>query len=152
MEFGRMLIASDPTGGVFGVWQAKQHSGFQLANETGADTWNELLTRDPEAAREFYAAVFGYTYSPFGDDYSMFEVDGTTAGGIGAVPAAAPAEVPAHWRTYFAVADADAAAAKVVELGGSIVRPPEDMPYGRHADVQDPQGAYFAIIKPASPE
>lgn len=149
MEFGRMLVASDPTGAVFGVWQANQHTGFQLANDTGAVVWNELLTRDVQAAKDFYSAVFGYTYAPFGDDYSMFEVDGNTAGGIGSMPDGAPAEAPAHWRTYFAVEDADATVARVVELGGSVVRPPQDMPYGRHADVADAQGAYFAVIKPA---
>ena len=50
---------------------------------------------------------------------------------------------------YFAVDDADAAVEKVTELGGSVLRPPMDMPYGRHADVADPQGAMFALIKPA---
>ncbi len=36
------------------------------------------------------------------------------------------------------------------ELGGSVLRPPMDMPYGRHADVADPQGAAFSVIKPPS--
>lgn len=152
MEFGRMLVAADPTGGVFGVWEARLHNGFQLANETGSVVWNEMLTRDPEAAKAFYTDVFGYTYTPFGDGYWTFEVDGNTAGGIGALPEAVPAEVPAHWRTYFAVDDADATVAQVTAQGGSVVRAPQDMPYGRHADVTDPQGAHFSIIKPATPE
>jgi predicted enzyme related to lactoylglutathione lyase len=154
-EFGRMAIAQVPGGGVFGYWQARSHTGFQIANETGADVWNEFLTRDYEGAKNFYAKVFGYTYTEMGEgdmQYSLVEVDGNTVGGLGALPDQVPAHVPPHWRTYFAVDDTDAAAAKVTELGGSIQRPPEDMPYGRHADVSDPQGAWFSIIKPASPE
>jgi len=56
-----------------------------------------------------------------------------------------PAEVPSHWAVYFSVADVDAALAKVVELGGSIVRPAEDTPFGRIADVTDPTGAMFKL-------
>jgi predicted enzyme related to lactoylglutathione lyase len=87
-----------------------------------------------------------------GDEYATCEVDGTTVGGIGALPASVPDDVPPHWRNYFAVDDADGAVAKVAELGGGFVRPPADMPYGRHADVVDPAGALFCLIKPATPE
>jgi hypothetical protein len=152
-DFGRMAVGQVPGGGAFGYWQGRSHTGFQIANETGADTWNEFLTRDYEGAKEFYATVFGYTYTEIGDggfQYATIEVDGNTVGGIGALPEQVPAEVPPHWRTYFAVDDADAAAEHVVKLGGAVQRPPMDMPYGRHADVSDPQGAFFSIIKPAS--
>jgi hypothetical protein len=152
MDLGRMAVITDPTGGTFGIWQAGLHTGTQLVNETGASVWNELLTRDYDAAREFYAAVFSYTYTEIGDggfQYSTAEVDGRTVGGIGGMPPGAPAEVPPHWRVYFAVDDADDAVDRAVKLGGSIIRPPEDMAYGRHADLADPQGAPFCVIKPA---
>ncbi len=154
-EFGRMAVAQAPGGGAFGYWQAGSHTGFQIANEPGADVWNEFMGRDYQGSKDFYSQVFGYTYTELGDDgfdYATIEVDGNTVGGIGTLPAEVPAGVPPHWRVYFAVDDADAAVAKVVELGGSVQRPPMDMPYGRHADVADPQGAMFSIIKPASPE
>jgi predicted enzyme related to lactoylglutathione lyase len=51
-----------------------------------------------------------------------------------------------QWSVYFAVADADAAVAKTVELGGSVVMPPEDTPYGRLAVVADPNGAVFKFV------
>jgi len=60
-----------------------------------------------------------------------------------------PAEVPAHWNTYFAVADTDAAVAKVEELGGSVVMPAMDSPYGRFAMARDPQGGAFTVITSA---
>ena len=59
-DSGRMTIAQDPTGAVFGVWQAKEHIGAQLANEHGTLLWNQCHTPDPARASEFYVAVFGY--------------------------------------------------------------------------------------------
>lgn len=153
-DFGRMAVAQDSTGGTFGLWQAGTHIGMAVANESNAVTWNELMTRDYSRARDFYATVFGYTYTVISEgdfDYATFEVAGNTAGGIGSLPADVPAQVPPHWRTYFAVDDADAAIAKAVSLGATVVRPAADMPYGRHGDLADPQGAMFSVIKPTTP-
>jgi hypothetical protein len=86
-----------------------------------------------------------------GFSYSTIEVDGATVGGIGGLPAEVPAEVPAHWRVYFAVDDADDAVNEAVRLGASVLSPAADMPYGRHADLADAQGAAFSVIKPGSP-
>ena len=47
--------------------------------------------------------------------------------------------------TYFAVADADDAVARASDLGGTVVRPPWDSPYGRMAVLADDQGAVFAV-------
>jgi uncharacterized protein len=38
LDAGRMAFASDPTGGVFGVWQAGRHKGAQLVNDPGRGT------------------------------------------------------------------------------------------------------------------
>lgn len=153
LDLGRMAFLQLPGGGVFGIWQAGNHLGAGRANEPNTLTWNEFMTRDYAGAKDFYAAVFGYTYTEIGGDdfqYATIEVDGHTVGGIGALPAEVPRHVPPHWRVYFAVDDCDAAVARVGELGGSVLRPPADMPYGRHADVADPQGAMFSLIKPAA--
>jgi uncharacterized protein len=152
LDAGTMAVVQDPTGGVFGLWQAGRHFGAAVANEPNTLTWNELVTRDYQVAKDFYAAVFGYTYTEIGDEnfqYCTIEVEGNTVGGLGGLPAEVPAEVPAHWRLYFAVDDADAAISKAVELGGSVLRPAEDMPYGRWGDVADAQGATFSLLKPA---
>jgi hypothetical protein len=154
MEFGRMAFAQVPGGGVFGYWQSGVHTGVDVANEPNTLTWNEFMTRDYDAAKKFYADVFGFTYTEMGDggfQYATIEVGGNTVGGIGVLPHSVPAHLPPHWRAYFAVDDADAAAAKVTSLGGSILRPAEDTPYGRQVDVADPQGAMFSIIKSTPP-
>ena len=57
-----------------------------------------------------------------------------------------PAEVPPNWLVYFAVTDADAALARITELGGALMMGPMDIEPGRFAVVADPTGAVFAVI------
>jgi predicted enzyme related to lactoylglutathione lyase len=149
MDLGRMALAADPGGAVFGLWQAGQHTGVQLANEPGSLTWNENLSRDFDGNKEFYQAVFGYEYGDIGAPgfrYATLKTGGTEVGGIGELDSGLPAEVAAHWSVYFAVTDTDVAVTMVTELGGSAVRPPWDSPYGRIAIVADPEGAAFSLI------
>jgi hypothetical protein len=48
---------------------------------------------------------------------------------------------------YFAVADTDATASLAQELGGSVTVPPTDIPPGRFALLNDPQGGFFSVIR-----
>lgn len=153
MDVGRMTIATDPDGAVFGVWQAAKHTGMQLANEPGAVCWNENMSRNFDANKAFYQAVFGYEYddmSSEGFSYATFRTAGDALGGIGALGEPAPAEVPAHWMTYFMVADTDDALTTATSLGGHVMRPAWDTPYGRMAIASDDQGAVFALMGMAS--
>jgi uncharacterized protein len=59
-DAGRMAVLSDPSGAVLCVWEAREHRGAQLVNEAGTWNWSDLNTRDPEGAKAFYAAVFGW--------------------------------------------------------------------------------------------
>jgi len=152
MDSGRMALAADTTGAVFGLWEGRATSGIGLANETGALTWNEHMSRDFDGSKAFYQAVFGYGYQDMSSDgfkYATLMLDGQIVGGIGEYPAEIPAEVPAAWATYFAVTDTDAAVATVTELGGSVVQSPKDSPYGRVAVVADNHGAVFSLITPS---
>ena len=149
MDQGRMAIAADPAGATFGLWQARAHTGVQLANEPGSLSWNENLSRDLDRNKSFYHEVFGYEYGDIGDAgfrYSTLKIDGTEVGGIGELDSGFPAEVPAHWSVYFAVEDTDAAVASVDALGGATLRPAWDTPYGRMAMVADNHGASFSLI------
>lgn len=149
MDVGRMAIAADAGGAVFGLWQAKAHIGAQVANEPGSVTWNENMSRDFEGNKKFYAALFGYEFGDMSNDefsYATLDLGGSTVGGIGALSADTPADVPANWTTYFCVRDTDATIKKVEELGGNVVAPAFDSPYGRMAIVSDDQGAVFAVI------
>jgi uncharacterized protein len=149
MEVGRMAAAADPGGAVFGIWQSRAHTGMQLANEPGSVTWNENMSRSFDANKGFYEDVFGYSYDDMSSDdfsYATFKTTGDPLGGIGDLGAEAPADTPAHWRTYFAVNDTDETVNTVTKLGGRVVAPAWDTPYGRMAIVCDDQGAVFALM------
>jgi uncharacterized protein len=148
MDVGRMALAADPGGAVFGVWEARSHSGMQVANEPGSVTWNENMTRDFDGNKAFYRAVFGYDYGDLSSEgfrYATLDLDGLPVGGIGEIGPEAPEDLPSNWATYFAVADADDAVARASKLGGGVIRPPWDSPYGRMAVISDDQGAVFAV-------
>jgi predicted enzyme related to lactoylglutathione lyase len=149
MDIGRMAIAADPGGAVFGVWQARSHTGFTRASEPGTVCWSENMSRNFDANKAFYQAVFGYSYGDMSSDemkYATLLLGDHSVGGIGEMGSQFPAEVPAYWGTYFAVDETDAAVAKVTELGGNVVAPPWDTPYGRMAAVADDQGAVFSVM------
>ncbi|KJK58540.1 VOC family protein [Saccharothrix sp. ST-888] len=147
---GRMLVAADPSGAVFGVWQPVDFFGAHVVNEHGALTWNELHTADFDAAAAFYRAVFGAEIAPMGmpeaGDYHVFNVGGRGVGGVSSL-ANDPPGTPAHWLTYFAVDDADSVVDALVKRGGTVLVPPFDMVAGRMSVLADPQGALFAVIK-----
>ncbi|PYC87390.1 glyoxalase [Streptomyces tateyamensis] len=149
MTAGRIALARDPAGAVFGLWQGREQSGSGLANESGSFTWNENLSNDPRTARIFYSQVFGYEYDEVpGLNYTVAKVHGAPVGGIGELPPMVPPGSDSFWSTYFAVTDTDMAAARIVELGGELLVPPTDSPYGRMAVARDDGGAFFCIISP----
>ena len=64
MDAGSMAIFADPTGAAFSAWQAGEHIGARVCNEPDTFSWNELVSRDVEAAKPFYSSVFGWTTNP----------------------------------------------------------------------------------------
>jgi predicted enzyme related to lactoylglutathione lyase len=145
-DSGTMAMFRDPTGAYFGIWQNGLHTGAELFNEPVALTWNELGTRNLDAAKRFYAAVFGWGAE--GADYVEWQLDGKRIGGcIHLDQFGVPAEVPANWLAYFDVANLDETVQRVESLGGTVNVPPRDIPeVGRFAVVADPQGAVFAVF------
>jgi predicted enzyme related to lactoylglutathione lyase len=157
MDLGRMAFFADPTGAVFGVWQPKAFTGADVVNEPGSLCWNEVLTRDIDADKVFYPAVFGWvagrpSFAGAPDTYTVWELDGKPVGGMMQMTDdVIAAEVPPHWGVCFAVADCNGTVAKARELGASVTVEPVDMPIGRFAGLIDPQGASFTVMQPASP-
>ncbi|MCL4871081.1 MAG: VOC family protein [Anaerolineae bacterium] len=152
MEEGRMLIAIDPTGATFGVWQPRNHTGAELVNIPNTLIWNELQTRDSAAAQTFYGSVFGWTAHPTTDGYTNFAVNGRVQAGVIQMDERFDASIPPNWSIYFAVEDAAATVARAEELGGKTMVPPTAAgEMGTFAVIQDPQGAVFSIIQMNSP-
>jgi predicted enzyme related to lactoylglutathione lyase len=154
MEHGRMAIIQDPNGAVFQVWQAKQHIGAGVIGEPYTLCWTELMTPDPAKSKAFYTGLIGYTTEdmpvPGGQGtYTIFKrADGTQAAGMMKIPDQMKG-VPSHWLSYFAVEDIQATVGKLTQIGGKVQVPPTPIPgIGTFSVVQDPQGAYFAMLQP----
>jgi predicted enzyme related to lactoylglutathione lyase len=120
----------------------------------GTFSWTDLNTTDQEAAKTFYAALFGWSYddAPVGDGvyYSMASIDGKAVGAISPQPQQQrEAGAPPAWNSYITVEDADATLARAEELGATVHANAFDvMEAGRMGVVQDPQGAYFLVWQP----
>lgn len=172
MDSGRMAACADPEGAAFMIWQAKEHKGAGVVNEHGSVNFNGLNTRDVDAAKKFYGAVFGWETLALGPGVEMWTLPGygdhleethpdiretvaETGGPEGfedvvanilPIPDDQP-DTPPHWNVTFATDDADATAAKATELGGKVVVPPMDAPWVRMTVLTDPQGATFIASK-----
>lgn len=148
-ELGSMAVLADPAGGVFGIWQPGTHTGFTKYNEPGGVTWDEHHSKDFAVTTPFYASIFGWQLNQMSDTddfrYSTGQIDGEDVVGLMDSASFLPAEVPSHWAVYFSVDDVDAALVRLTGLGGSVLRPAEDTPFGRMADAADPTGASFKL-------
>ncbi|GAB2884170.1 VOC family protein [Streptomyces deserti] len=149
-DAGRLAIGSDPSGAVFGIWQAPAHLGTAIAGVPGAPAWNELTTFESETVAKFYGTVFGYEEEPVVSadfDYVTLHLDGRPVAGIHGMGGALPRDRGPHWMAYFQVADTDDAVDHVVHLGGHVLTPARDTSHGRVATVADPEGARFSLLQ-----
>jgi predicted enzyme related to lactoylglutathione lyase len=149
MGAGWMAVFQGPDGAFFSIWQPGQHKGAELLRETGAMSWVELNSRDVDAAKRFYPAVFGWTVQTYEGEmaYNELHLGSESVGGMMSMPPQVPAEVPSHWLVYFGVDDVDASAKRAGELGGNVLAGPMDFPGGRFAVALDPQGAAFGLLR-----
>lgn len=150
-EEGRMAVAADNGGAVFGIWQARLRHGISFGVRVGAPIWTELITPDSSMVSKFYEMVFGYQSRtartvPGADRLTMYLGEQPVCG-IRGVGDNIPHDRGSHWLVYFAVPDADASAARLTDLGGKVLEPPEETAIGRVIRVADPEGAPFALLQ-----
>ena len=171
-DAGRMAVFADPEGAAFSAWQPNRNPGATVVNEAGSLNFNDLNTRDPEGAKAFYGAVFGWEALEMGGGFAMWLLAGygdhleslnpgnregmaemgaperfeDVVASLNPLPEDQP-DTPAHWSLTFAVDDADATAKRAEELGGQVVVPPHDAPWVRMTVITDPQGATFTASK-----
>ncbi|MEU5435124.1 VOC family protein [Streptomyces sp. NPDC020719] len=148
-DFGSMAIAREPSGAVFGVWQAGSHEGFEAKGVPGAYCWAEFFTRDPAKLDSFLPSVFPYSAKQMQDDaadFRVFSVGGDMVMGRMKMTDDFPPEVPPYVNVYFAVDNCDTAVEKATKQGGILRFGPMDTPFGRFAALTDSQGAAFSVI------
>ena len=120
--------------------------------EHGVPCWVDTWRADPETAVGFYTELLAWEAEQTmpaegGTRYFMCRLRGRDVAAIGSpLPPGAP---DAAWTTYVWVDDADAAAARALEAGGSVLaEPTEGLDGGRVAVLADPAGAAIGVWQP----
>lgn len=134
--------------------QASEMAGWPLPKQ-GEFVWTEIASNDADKCVGFYKNVFGWTFQAgnadnSGMDYREFSTGGDTpVGGLYEInPDWFGGNPPPHFMTYVAVDDVEEIAKKAAELGGTIIKPPMDIPnVGRMCIIQDPTGAMIATFR-----
>ena len=105
----------------------------------------EFTVCDVAEAKAFYGAVFGWTFTDYGPDYTSFH-DGRLAGGFTAEDSGQAISTGAGGAlVVFYALDLAAAQKRVEAAGGRIVREVFDFPGGRRFHFTDPSGNVLAV-------
>ena len=113
--------------------------------QPGEPIWVDLCTPDLDATLAFYGSLFGWTCDrtrseEFGG-YSNFSLGDKLVAGV--MPQMAP-DMPTVWSCYVATDDTDKTAARVTELGGTVVAAPMAVAeLGTMAVFNAPDGSFF---------
>ena len=103
----------------------------------------EIPSDNVPASKQFYAALFGWTFEDWGPDYAAFK-EGLDGGFNGD-----PSSVTAAPLVVLQTDDIDALAAKLHEAGGTITMPIFSYPGGRRFHFKDPSGQELAVMQVA---
>jgi len=107
----------------------------------------EIGAKDAKKTREFYAALFDWTYDTAMPDYALVAQQGE---GIGGGIMQTPPEAPPYVTFYVSVEDLAATLAKATSMGANTIVPPTPIPnVGSFAMFADPEGHMIGILQPA---
>jgi len=117
----------------------------------GKFVWADLVTDDISAAKKFYGALFGWSFSDYGG-YIIAKNDERPVCGMFQRPR--PADQPQarpRWFGYISVANVDKARNAVLNAGGHELAAPKKLPdRGQQAVFADAEGAIFGVVKSSS--
>ena len=155
---GRMAVLSDPAGAVFCVWEAGAREGAQVLNEPSAWAMSRLSTGDGVTAKGFYRDVFGWESEPFAPGVELFRLPGYVGGEPeqpvprDVVAVMTEGDGDAAWSVDFWIDDAESAAARARELGGSVIVEPHEVPGFVNTVIADPAGAVVSLSQLRYPD
>lgn len=152
---GRFTVIAGPAGAPVSAWRpANPEDDGDVPMVPGAFCWHQLLASQPEVEAPFFSELFGWEASAQevgGLPYTLFQRKDTGKPAGGMLPKPPGSGGPSSWLAYVVVENADATAARVRELGGSVWVEPTDIPgMGRFLVTGDPSGAMIAFIQPAA--
>ena len=140
---GRGVLISDPQRAHLVLLKAKGGDPADTEAAIGDWLWNEIWTDDPNRIENFYGSVLGYDAIDSGDRYGVFKTNGKWRAGIRHVE-----DDREHmlWVPVVRVADPEATAQRVRELGGVVWVSPDEAPSkGDTALIADTTGALLLI-------
>ena len=120
----------------------------------GTFYWNELMTRNVEGAKKFYADTIGWGFDGIpmpggGGTYWVATMDDAPVGGILDISGPEFGQVPESWLSYIAVDDIDACVKKATAAGAKLMKPIFEVPgVGRIAILLEPGGAAIGWMTP----
>ena len=117
--------------------------------------WQDLTVEDAEQVRDFYSAVVGWAFEKVSlgdyDDYNMLDPqDKEVAAGI-CHKRGVNKNIPSQWLNYVMVENMDQSVAACLTRGGKVVDGPKKTGKYLFALIQDPAGAYLALMQEAKP-
>jgi uncharacterized protein len=120
----------------------------------GTFYWNELMARNVEGAKAFYADTIGWSFDampmPSGDSYWVAKMGEQPVAGIFDISGAEFNGIAEGWMPYIAVDNVDARTAKALKAGAKVMKPAFDVPgVGRILILMEPGGAAIGWMTPA---
>jgi uncharacterized protein len=160
-DVGRFFVLREPGGAMCALMRHKNGSHKRKPDQKpprhGHFMWNELNTKDTEAAKKLFTGLLGWqaTEWPLGEDmppYTLFQIEDVSVAGMMAMQGPQWEGVPPHWMTYIAVDDIQACAKAIEKAGGKVTVPPTPVPQvGTFIVALDPSGAAISFMQPAMP-
>jgi predicted enzyme related to lactoylglutathione lyase len=152
-------VLLDPNGAAFGIIpiiaaEALPAASSDTTKTVGRIAWLDLTVSDASATRDFYQQVVGWSAQNVElededehyADYNLLGDDGNPAAGV-CHARGGNVGLPPVWMIYLPVGDLAESLRRVQEEGGKIVKAMQDKDGAYvYAAVQDPVGAYFALM------
>ncbi|MFI9205179.1 VOC family protein [Streptomyces sp. NPDC053048] len=152
---GRVVLAADPAGAVFGFWEGRNVPDWGIGKGS-APAWLELRTRDAFAAAMFYGEIFDWAVDRpdrcevrYEDEMVTVRASGHTVACLrgGAIEADPDPRIRPRWHVYFRVDDVEKAVEAALAAGGAVVAEPTHSKVGREATLRDPEGGLFTVTE-----
>lgn len=157
-DLGRSIECATSEGAAFILWSGRDTLAGRATMEYGTPRWPEYYTRDLEGTYRLFQEAIGITFKPTelpvdasgATTYTYHIMTDNSGGAVGGMFEMGEGweELPCHMMVYFSVESCDDAAKLVSDNGGRVCVPPYDMPFGKFAVLEDPQGITFSVLRP----
>lgn len=122
-------------------------------NEIGKIVWQDLTVDNAKEVKDFYSEVVGWNSSGVSmgayDDFNIIKPGGDDSEPVAGIchRRGSNENLPPQWLIYVMVKSVNQSVEKCKALGGKIVDGPRSMGNYQFAVIQDPAGAYMALME-----